>query len=263
MLNAGAVYLMYHELGMQGRPPCQDEPGYLRYVVDQNEFRRQLADLAAHGFRGLSVTQALTETNGTGRSVAITFDDGCETDLLAAAPMLSEMGFGATFYVVAGFLGRRGYLSEDQVRELSSLGFEIGSHSVTHPYLPSLAPRELRTEVLESKDRLEQIIGAPVDHFSCPGGRWTPLVSEIARAGGYRSVATSRIGVNSHRSDPFRLARVAVRRETDVATFSRLCRSEGLLAERARNSVLAAAKGLLGDRLYERVRAGVLHRGSR
>ena len=46
----------------------------------------------------------------TNRSVCITFDDGCETDLIAAAPVLRESGFSATFYLTAGFLGTPGYL---------------------------------------------------------------------------------------------------------------------------------------------------------
>src|SRR4051812_17342126 len=101
---------MYHEIELPGRPTCRAEPGYLRYVVPEANFLVQLDHLRAEGVRGLSVGAALAGRPAGQRAVAITFDDGCETDLLVAAPLLRERGFGATFYVVPGFLGRPGFL---------------------------------------------------------------------------------------------------------------------------------------------------------
>src|SRR5690349_14122288 len=114
---------MYHELEWPGRPPCRREPGYLRYVVPEAGFLAQLDLLCAHGFQGLSVSAALADRPAGPPAVAITFDDGCATDLLRAAPLLQERGFGATFYVVAGFVGRPGFLTGPQVRDLAELGF--------------------------------------------------------------------------------------------------------------------------------------------
>ena len=48
-----------------------------------------------------------------------------ETDLIAVAPILSEAGFHATFYVTAGFLDRPGHMSAAQLRALSVSGFEM------------------------------------------------------------------------------------------------------------------------------------------
>ena len=86
--------------------------------------------------RGISVEDALCNKK-TGK-VVITFDDGCETDLTVAAPLLQRANFTATFYITLGFLGRTGYLIPRQVRELSDAGFDIGCHSMTHPYLSDL-----------------------------------------------------------------------------------------------------------------------------
>lgn len=257
-MAAGTVYLMYHELELPGRALNQHEEGYVRYVVTETDFRAQLAHLRAGGFLGLNVTEALEHSDQEPPGVAITCDDGSETDRLAAAPLLKEAGFNATFYVVAGFIGRRGYLSPAHLRELSDLGFEIGCHSMTHPYLSHLGPDPLRTEIVEPKARLEQLIGRSVDHFSCPGGRWSRRAAEVAREAGYRSVAASRPGANSRATDRFRLARVPVMRGTTIAEFDRLCRSQGLLARRARAAVLAAARGVIGHSTYERVRAAIL-----
>ncbi len=120
---------------------------------------------------------------------------------------------------------------------------------------------KLRGEIFESKERLEQITGAPVEHFSCPGGRWTPGVSRLAREAGYSSVATSRVGMNSPRTDRFRLSRIAVQRDTDAAAVTRVCRARGLAVQRSRYVMLSAAKRLLGNTLYERIRTGALGNG--
>jgi hypothetical protein len=263
MRENGTIYLIYHELELPGRNLCQSEPGYQRYVVMATEFRQHLASLRAGGFRGMSVGKALRGADRELPSVAITFDDGCETDLLSAAPLLLDAGFDATFYVVMDFLGRPGYLSHAQLRELSSAGFEIGCHSMTHVYLSDLSPEGLRFEIAGAKEKLEQLLGKPVEHFSCPGGRWSRKVAQEAQATGFRSVATSRIGANAPVADRFRLARVAVLRGTQLGKFERLCRVEGLLLPQIRDAILSAAKGVLGNTLYDKVWSLALGGGQR
>src|SRR5580692_38612 len=76
------VYLMYHELQVAGRSLCHGEPGYVRYVVPEPDFRGQMNWLQNAGIRGISVSDALR--NRTAGRIVITFDDGCETDLAVA-----------------------------------------------------------------------------------------------------------------------------------------------------------------------------------
>jgi peptidoglycan/xylan/chitin deacetylase (PgdA/CDA1 family) len=253
------VFLMYHELEVPGRPLCQTEPGYVRYVLHASQFESQMHSLKNQGWRGVSVNEALRYEPA---SVAITFDDGSETDLLCAAPILQELGFGATFYVTTGFIGKRGYLNQSQLREFSRMGFEIGCHSMTHPYLTDLGEKDMTREVVEAKSQLEQIIGAPIEHFSCPGGRHDHRVSELARRAGYRTVATSRLLANSPSSDPFALGRVPMMRSTSLAEFEDLSRGRGLwrmnLLARWRRTV----REVLGNTFYDRLRNALLRQGS-
>lgn len=255
------AFLMYHELGRPGRPTCRREPGYVRYVIPEESFRDQLDYLRTHGFQGLSVGAALAGRTAAQRAVAITFDDGCETDLLVAAPLLSERAFGATFYVVAGFVGQPGFLTGTQVRQLAELGFEIGCHSMTHPYLTDLDDRQLRVEIIDARDRLEQLTGRPVSHFSCPGGRWDERVARLARDSGYMSVATSRVGANTPAADRFCLARVAVQHGMRLSDFDGACRGRRRWRRRLKDRVLASAKWLAGNTLYEKLRTVVLGQG--
>lgn len=268
-MTAGTVFLMYHELERAPRPLVSDDPGYVRYALAEGDFRAHVAALGENGMRGVSIGETLGADDGdnareegdaheAGSRVCLTFDDGCESDCLFAAPILRDAGFKATFYVVSDFVGRRGYLSATQLRELSDNGFEIGSHSRTHRYLDDLDEAGLRAEIASSKERLEEITGRRVEHFSCPGGRRTRRAAEIARASGYRTLATSSPGVNTSATDPFNLRRVAVMRGTSAEKFLRLCRAEGLMRRRAQEAVLAAAKRVMGNTVYERVRGAVL-----
>ncbi|HKG15737.1 MAG TPA: polysaccharide deacetylase family protein [Pyrinomonadaceae bacterium] len=259
-MGDGVVFLMYHELETAGRPLCEEGAGYARYVVGAEDFKQHLSHLRSGGLRGVPVGEALKNDGGdaVAHRVCITFDDGCETDLLFAAPALEDAGFGATFYVTVGHLNRRGYMSESQLHELSDAGFDIGSHSLTHSYLHDLEDGRVREEVAGSKERLEQLTGRRVAHFSCPGGRWDSRVARLAREAGYESVATSAVGVNTRATDPFRLSRVAVTRGTTVQEVLRVSRGEGLAARRARVAVLDVAKRVLGNSIYERLRTAAL-----
>jgi peptidoglycan/xylan/chitin deacetylase (PgdA/CDA1 family) len=250
---SSVVFLMYHELGLRGRAPCHGELGYVRYVVDEENFWQQMRVLQLLGLRGTNVSDSISSI--TSPSVAITFDDGCGTDLTHAAPILQSMGFGATFFITVGFLGKPGYLSRSQVRELHDLGFDIGCHSMTHPHLPDLDGVRLRREIIDAKLDLEQITGAPVRHFSCPGGRYDARVVALAREAGYLSLSTSRAQANSSVTDAFALGRIPILRETKLGDFSSLCRGHGLRRLALQTSLRDEAKRFLGNSSYDRLRA--------
>jgi len=256
MTEAGTVFLMYHELALPGRSLCHREPGYARYVVSASDFRNQMERLASQGWRGKNVSQALQSFDPN--SVCLTFDDGCETDALVAAPMLQALRFNATFFITAGFIGKAGYLSEAQLRSLYAQGFEIGCHSLTHPYLTDLDSSGLEQETAGAKSQLEQIIVGPVAHFSCPGGRWNPRVAEAVKAAQFRSMATSRTAVNFSNTDPFALARIAVLSTTSVEKFTRTCQGHGLVWTQFKEKTRDRAKHVLGNSIYDSLRSLIL-----
>jgi peptidoglycan/xylan/chitin deacetylase (PgdA/CDA1 family) len=261
MTATHSVFLMYHELELQGRPLCQSDPGYVRYILPYAGFAAQMDWLRDNRFRGMSVTDALRFSDDS--TVAITFDDGSETDLLCAAPLLKNMGFGATFYITAGFLGKAGYLSPNQLQELDRAGFEIGCHSMTHPYLPDLSAEELLTEIAGAKNCLEQIVGHSIDQFSCPGGRYDQRTLAAAKVAGFSAVANSRYYTNSSSTDRYQLGRVAIMRGMNLDQFSEICHGRGLWKKRASDSARGAVRKLFGNSAYDRLRGAILEPRSR
>ncbi len=247
---------MYHELELAGRALCQSEPGYARYILPLATFRRQMEWIKQSNFRGLNVSQSLAYPAQP--SVCITFDDGCETDLIAAAPVLREFGHAATFYVTAGFLDTLGYMTSNQVRQLGAQGFEIGCHSMTHAYLSDVGEADLKREIVDAKDRIEQILGRRVEHFSCPGGRYNQRALEMARHAGFKTVANSEFYANTPATNPYELGRVAMLRELPIAAFSALCHGRELWKKRLSHRARRGAQWLLGNRKYDRLRAALL-----
>ena len=256
MAASHIVFLMYHELELTGRRLCRSEPGYVRYILTQETFRSQMQWMKDSGFCGLSVTEALRYPPEP--SVGITFDDGCESDLIAAAPVLREAGFHATFYITAGFLGTPGYLNRDQLRELDAEGFEIGCHSMTHPYLPDLPEAELKREMVDAKLEIEQILGHAIEHFSCPGGRYDGRTLAMARRAGFDSVANSRFLANSAATSRYKLGRVAMLRDMPREEFAATCQNRGLWKKRWQDRTRRSVQRLLGNHVYDQCRAALL-----
>jgi peptidoglycan/xylan/chitin deacetylase (PgdA/CDA1 family) len=256
MAASHIVFLMYHELELANRQLCQSEAGYVRYILPLESFRSQMEWLKNGGWRGLNVSEAIRYPSEP--SVCITFDDGCETDLIAAAPVLREFEFNATFYLTAGLLGTSGYLSAAQVRDLDAQGFEIGCHSMTHQYLSDATEPELKREIVEAKLLIENIVGHSIEHFSCPGGRYDRRTIEMARRAGFATVANSQVHANAASTNPFELGRVAIQRNLSMKNFNAVCRGHGLWKNNLQHQARRSVQRALGNRAYDRLRAVLL-----
>lgn len=257
-MGQGLLYLMYHELQPPGLDISRRDSRYRRYIVRAADFRDQLAWLKSGGFEALTVGEALSRGNTADNAVVITFDDGAMSDLTVAAPLLKEFGFSATFYLTSGLLGRKGFLGGDHAQELARQGFEIGCHSRSHQDLDHLDQSGLEEEIIRPKEELEAIVGIPVEHYSCPGGRWSPLAAEVAKRAGFKSMATSRIGKNSFRTDRYHLARIPILRGDNRDRFKSLCVGSGLFLRRSRAYMVHGLRMILGDSVYERWRSSLM-----
>jgi peptidoglycan/xylan/chitin deacetylase (PgdA/CDA1 family) len=123
--------------------------------------------------------------------VRITFDDGNASDLEHALPALAERGLRATFFVVAGRLGTRGFLDAGGVRALADAGMAIGCHGMRHRPWRTLGDAALREELLDARRRLEEIVQRPVAEAGCPFGSYDRRVLARLRRYGYERVYTS------------------------------------------------------------------------
>jgi peptidoglycan/xylan/chitin deacetylase (PgdA/CDA1 family) len=149
---------------------------------------------------------------------SITFDDGLACLHKNAVPLLREYNFPAIFFIVSGFVGKRSewdvynqeHMSASQVRELLNLGFEIGSHTATHPDLTKLSPNHIKQELESSKKTLEDLLGSGIDYLSYPFGRFNETVQGIAEECGYLGAVTINPSLKSSLRDMFAIPGNAV-----------------------------------------------------
>ncbi len=188
--------LCYHDVvptterGRSGFPG----PTSARYKLSCADFERHLDALSAAGMRpGL-----LADEPG----VALTFDDGGKS-ALHVAEALERRGWRGHFLVPTVMLGRPGFLSAEDVRELAARGHEIGSHSHTHPpYIERLARPTLAYEWRRSCERLANVLGSPPRLAAVPGGRLSDALIEQAALAGYEVLLSCEPTLRARRLGP-------------------------------------------------------------
>lgn len=190
--------------------------------VAPNLFRSQLDYLSSKGWAAANLESVISNDLSDIDRFAITFDDGYLSVYEHAYPALVEHQIKATIYVVVDSIGglnewdrkagdqSEPMMSAEQIKELSNAGFEIGSHTLTHPHLTELNDSELKHELVESKNRLEDLIGKPVKSFSYPYGDCDDRVIASAIEAGYSNAVTTKLGI-VWKSSAFEIPRVNVR----------------------------------------------------
>jgi peptidoglycan/xylan/chitin deacetylase (PgdA/CDA1 family) len=183
--------LAYH--GIDAVPLRRDPYGLF---VRPRDLQRQIRKLKAWGYRLLPFGEFAAHVGARkGAGVAaLTFDDGLADNLTSLVPVLRAERVPATVFVVSGWLGlpypeasRARIMTADEVRSLRRMGVEIGSHTVTHPDLTTLAYEDVLDEMKTSKRELESVLDAPVEVLAYPYGRATEETVAACREADYRA----------------------------------------------------------------------------
>lgn len=199
-MNPGLVVLCYH--GLSDSWPDDT-------AVTPADFTAQVEYFLRRGYQGATFTEALTAKPAR-RTLAITFDDANESVLRLGAPVLRRLGVPATIFVPTDYpdsgrpmswAGIDRWLGGAHERELECLGWdslgqlaergwEIGSHTCSHPLLTELNDERLAHELVESKRVCEEQLGFPCYSLAYPYGIADARVAEAASAAGYAVGAT-------------------------------------------------------------------------
>ena len=151
--------------------------------------------------------------------VTTSWDDGHHQDL-RTAELLARFGLKGTFYVAFNEPAEL-EISVDEIRALHEMGMEIGSHTLSHRILTEIPRSEIFAELVESKKRLEDILGEPVSAISFPLGYHNDLVMKVWKEAGYRLGRTTKAFQTSTDFDPslmpitvefYRYSRLAITR---------------------------------------------------
>jgi peptidoglycan/xylan/chitin deacetylase (PgdA/CDA1 family) len=114
------------------------------------------------------------------------WDDGHPLDQ-RLAELLSKYGLSGTFYIP--FANSREVMNPEEIRQLGDK-FEIGAHTVNHTVLTEVPPETAETEIVESKKRLEDLLGRPCEAFCFPKGQFRQRHVNMVRRAGFRCART-------------------------------------------------------------------------
>jgi peptidoglycan/xylan/chitin deacetylase (PgdA/CDA1 family) len=187
----------------------------------------------------------------------VTFDDGHISQYECALPLLERCGLRATFFITPEWTDKNPRsMGWAQLRELVRLGHQVESHGWSHKFLTQCSATELQTELLRSKNVLEDGLGVPVEALAVPNGAWNQRVLLACVAAGYRRVYTSDPFVRRVEKTGLEVfGRFSVKRTMRPSTLEQLARAEhsAFSGVRIRHRAKYAVRAALGQRLYHRL----------
>jgi peptidoglycan/xylan/chitin deacetylase (PgdA/CDA1 family) len=194
-----AIVLCYHALSPTWEADLSTTP---------QRFEQQLTLLAERGYRGATFSEVVA-AKGREKVLAVTFDDAYLSVLKLAKPILDRLGFPASVFAPTDGVDAGGVLSWpgidqwlggpheheltpmswEQLRALAVGGWEIGSHTATHPHLTQLDDARLRDELTRSRAACEERLGAACTTLAYPYGDVDARVVAAAASAGYETAA--------------------------------------------------------------------------
>ena len=169
-VRRGFVALMYHHIGT-----TNPQDGQFSFTITPQMFEKQLLFLKQNGYEIASEHDILHARQSghthLSKPVLLTFDDGYADNYTALFPLLQKYQAHALIFLITQQVGTPGYLTWQQIKEMKDSGLvAFGSHTCSHRRLRSLTDKEITQEITQSKQILEEKLGAPVVSFCYPFG---------------------------------------------------------------------------------------------
>jgi peptidoglycan/xylan/chitin deacetylase (PgdA/CDA1 family) len=207
-------------------------------AIGPEDLKQHVGLLARRGYQGVTFREAVGLPRNA-KAVAITFDDAYRSVIEHALPILADAGFPATVFAPTGFIGTDEPMSWpgtdhwlsgehvdelmpmrwDALGELAGAGWEVGSHTRSHPRLTDLDGTALEAELRDSRDEIEGRLGTPCLSLAYPYGRFDQRVIEAAERAGYTAAAATLPGRLRPPTGHFDWPRIVVNRVDRVRRF--------------------------------------------
>ncbi|MGZ8557675.1 MAG: polysaccharide deacetylase family protein [Chitinophagaceae bacterium] len=174
------------------------------YIVPVNVFRNQMKLLADSGYHTILPGQLyeylITGKELPSKPVLISFDDTRLDQFTAALPELNKYDFKAAFFIMTVSLGKPGYMSKEQVKQLADEGHTIGSHTYDHKNVKTYTADDWVEQVQKPSSQLQTITGKPVEYFAFPFGLWNK--EAIAKLKDHDFKAVFQLSAKRDENDP-------------------------------------------------------------
>jgi len=206
--STASVYvpiLMYHYIRAGVDP--NDRLG-IALSVSPEKLRSQLTTLKESGYESISLSQ-FAQKKYQAKSVVITFDDGYADSYEQALPVLNELKMTATFFIVRDFIGRPGYLTQEQITKMQKAGMEIGGHSLSHKNLTKVEYESQVADISASMRGYSQV-------FCYPSGKYSEVTLDIVSGLKVNAAVTTIYGIATDQSKIYELPRIRMVENTDI-----------------------------------------------
>ena len=192
-------------------------------------FRRHLELLERWGYTTITFNDYRLfrsgELNLPRKAVVLTFDGAYLENYTLMFPTLRKFGANAVVFAhgdrnikedvwhrEAGF-PKAPLMNDQHLLELNAAGVEVGSHTMTHPDLTSLAPEKASEEIMRSRILLEILLNAPVLSFAYPFGLMNRRIKHIVAEAGYSIACTIKSGSSIFGKDDLEVRRINMKNE--------------------------------------------------
>ena len=163
-------------------------------------------------------------------TVVVTFDDGYEDAYTNALPVLNKLNIPATFFISPAYLGmnndwntraytRLKHLDTKQLSSIFNAGHTIGSHGLTHAYLPKLEDIEIEYELSKSKEMLENVLNTIISFISYPYGDPDQRVIEMSKKHYELGFRTNHTSFSDWTQGPFEIARIPIYNDISIESL--------------------------------------------
>jgi len=213
-----APILLYHHV--------EDEVSYSRYRVSVPDFHAQMQALYDNGYTAITISALLDALiDGADlphKPVVITFDDGHQSVYDNAFPIMQDYDFPGVFYIVANRInGAKDFVNVDEIQTMIDAGWEIGSHSYTHPDLTKNRAN-VSYEIGQSKVDLQNALGIEVTSFAYPYGAMDAFVAQQVSLAGYRAGIGLGTSITHTWNNIYYLHRIEIHGDFSLETFNNL-----------------------------------------
>lgn len=181
------------------------------------KFEEEVKFLSDSGYKTATLAELFNDLPE--KRVVLTFDDGYKDLITNAFPILKEYGFRGVVFIIVNNVGNPGYADWDDLKKLRDQGWEIGSHSLTHPDLKIASDETAKKQIVESKKILEDKLDITIEFFCYPSGKYNQKTIDLLEAAGYLGAVTIDSGRENLKTNIFELKRLRIIYTESLASF--------------------------------------------
>lgn len=167
--------LCYHHIRDPKTPKSS-----LAYAVPPAKFAAQMQALKDSGYQTILPDQLydyLVYGSPLPKNpVMLTFDDTDEEQFSIGAKEMKKHGFKGVFFIMTVAIGKKNYMSSEQIKELAKEGNAIESHTWDHKMVTKYTQEDIAKQLTKPKKTIEDMIGVPARYFAYPYGVWNKAI---------------------------------------------------------------------------------------